>query len=770
LEKRGETDSNLGSQSGTMVSNVLDFIKKFTHSLRFRLSFYAGLVVFLAMVAFTYHSLRTQEANLVNAKVEDALKDSEVIKAAIWNGMMTKDREVIRQIVRKIGERSGFAEISVYDWNGTPHYTAEDTPGFQSGASQSNPNIANHLKEFRDDARIRHEFADDGKMLTVVNPLLNTRSCSTAECHAHPSTEKVLGALELKIPVESLRKDILAQARNTVVFAFLLFVLVSTIIGLGVIFLVSRPMKSLSVKANRLARGQYTPGTPVEGSDSVAALSRSFDEMSRQIRNRTIELEKSRSLYKMLFEEVPCYLTVVSRDYRLVRLNTSFKNLFGDLCGQQCFVAYKGLDARCARCPVEKTFSDGATHQSEEMWNVNGQKIYVMVKTSPIFDDAGSVSEVMEMAVDVTRMKRLQMELEKKQAEFKYLYENVPCYLTVVDRDFNIVQTNKLFERDFGGQNLGEKCFRIYKGTDSRCDNCPVEKTFLDGETHTSEEVWRRNGQDTHIIVYTAPVYDDQGTIKAVMEMSTNITEVKRLQGELLILGETIAGMSHTIKNILTGLQGGVYVVDSGIKRGNEERVRLGWEMVRNNVGKVSDLVKGILYASKERQPEYRECDPGDILAEVCDLYHSRAASDGIEIVREFTPQMEKCLLDPAGIHSVLSNLISNAVEACRNIDSSERPRRIVVRAHIFDESLFMTVSDTGPGMPQEVRNKLFNKFYSTKGARGTGLGLVITRKVVEEHHGRIIVESEPDMGTTFTIEIPLRFEHEHEEKLKAAV
>lgn len=751
------------------MNKVLTLINKFTHSLRFKLSFYAGLVVFVAMVAFTYHSLRTQEANLVNAKVEEAFKDSEVIKAAIWNGMMTKDREVIRQIVRKIGEKGGFAEISVYDWNGLLHYAAADQPDFRPGGREPNLEIKSHLADFKDDSRIRHEFAEDGKMLRVVNPLLNTKSCSTAACHAHPPTEKVLGALELKIPVAPLRKDIIGQARNTVVFAFVLFVLVSTIIGIGVIFLVSRPTKKLSVKANRLARGQYTPSAPVEGSDSVAALSRAFDEMSRQVTNRTIELEKSRYMYKTLFEEVPCYLAVVNKDYGLSRVNTSFKNLFGDQRGQKCFVAYKGLNSRCAKCPVEKTFADGAAHQSEETWIVNSQKIHVMVKTSPIFDDTGSVAEVMEMAVDVTRMKRLQMELEKKQQEYKYLYENVPCYITIVDRDFNIVQTNKLFTRDFG-ENIGEKCFQIYKGADSKCENCPVEKTFLDGETHTSEEVWRRDGEDTYIIVYTAPVYDEQGRIRAVMEMSTNITEVKLLQGELMVLGETIAGMSHTIKNILTGLQGGVYVVDSGLKRGNEERTRVGWDMVKNNVGKVSELVKGILYASKERKPEYSECNPVEIITEVCDLYDSRAASEGIELVRELQPEMGPCLLDPTGIHSVLSNLMANAVEACRNIDSKERSRRIVVRGYTSNASLFISVSDNGQGMPQEVKSKLFNKFYSTKGARGTGLGLVITRKVIEEHHGRIIVDSEPEKGTTFTIEIPLRYNLEQEEKFKAAV
>ena len=215
-----------------------------------------------------------------------------------------------------------------------------------------------------------------------------------------------------------------------------------------------------------------------------------------------------------------------------------------------------------------------------------------------------------------------------------------------MDRDFNIVQTNKLFDQDFG-DGLGRKCFKVYKRRDSKCDNCPVEKTFLDGQTHNSQEIWRRNGEETHIIVYTAPITDQKGEIRAVMEMSTNITEVKRLESELTILGETIAGMSHSIKNILCGLEGGVYVLDSGLQRGKEDRVRDGWEMVKNNVAKVSELVKGILYASKEREPEYKECDPGRLLTEVCDLYEATAGGEGIQIVREFEKEMGNMSFGP---------------------------------------------------------------------------------------------------------------------------
>jgi signal transduction histidine kinase len=240
------------------------------------------------------------------------------------------------------------------------------------------------------------------------------------------------------------------------------------------------------------------------------------------------------------------------------------------------------------------------------------------------------------------------------------------------------------------------------------------------------------------------------------MEMCTNVTELKLLQNELAVLGETIAGMSHTVKNILSGLEGGVYMVDSGLKHGKEERVRTGWEMVRKNVEKVSHLVKDILYASKERQPEYRVCDPASILDEVCSLYETKAIRHGIELIREFELGVCSCFIDPNGIHNVLSNLIANAVEACRNDGRRER-HRITVSCRLQNSTLLIKVSDNGTGIPEEVKQNLFKKFYSTKGSKGTGLGLVVTRKIIEEHGGAIRVESTDGEGTTFFVEIPFK-------------
>ncbi len=737
-----------------MFKSAIQWFNKFMHSLSFKLSFYAGLLMFLAIIVFSYHSISSQEHSLINKMIQESLKDSEVIKAAIWNGMMTKERDVIRQIVKAIGQQEGFKEINIYDNKGELHYSTKPITTKTMMDLSAEPS----MNDLRNDVRLRHRISRDGHSIVVVNPLINTVSCSTSGCHASPDVEKILGILEVKLGLENLNAEVSKNRKQTIIFAVSLFLMISTASGLGVVFFVNPKIRQLQDKAAKMARGEYNPRGRNGGTDEMAELIRSFDRMSIQINQRTNELDASRKLYKSLFEEVPCYLTVVDRDFKIVRANRAFTNEFGDQVGKNCFTGYKNRTEPCENCSVAKTFEDGAVHQSEEIWRLHGRDCYVMVKTSPIFDNRGKVLEVLEMAVDVTLLKRLQLKLERKQFEFKQLFSTVPCYLTVVDRDFNIVTTNDLFERDFG-ERIGRKCFEAYKNSDHKCDNCPVEKTFIDGATHYSEEIWRRNGEETYIVVYTAPIHNDEGEIVSVMEMSTNITEVKRLQGELAILGETIAGMSHTIKNILSGLQGGVYVLDSGLKTSREDKVRDGWAMVKKNVEKISDLVKGILYASKERTPEYKIYSPIQLLSEVCDLYEVKARNEGISLTRNFAQDVPPCFIDPAGIHSAVSNLVSNAIHACKDLDE-DQSHTITVSCFMNSANLVIEVKDDGAGMPENVRDNLFKKFYSTKGSQGTGLGLVITRKVIHEHGGNIRVESELGLGTTFIIEIPAKFEH----------
>ena len=243
-----------------------------------------------------------------------------------------------------------------------------------------------------------------------------------------------------------------------------------------------------------------------------------------------------------------------------------------------------------------------------------------------------------------------------------------------------------------------------------------------------------------------------------------DLREIKRLQQELIkserlaATGQTVAGVAHYVKNILFGLKGGVYLVNLGLKENEADSLKTGWDMLERNMGRISDLVLDLLEYSRERKPEYEKCSPNAIANEVCGLMEASAKEYGIEIIKDFDPSMREVLLDPKGIHRCLLNLVSNAIDACL-FDPSEEKKWVVRVKTIFekDGTVRFEVSDNGSGMDEEVEKKLFTSFFSTKEGRGTGLGLLNTQKIVQEHGGTIAVNSQPGKGSTFTIRLPYR-------------
>ncbi len=242
------------------------------------------------------------------------------------------------------------------------------------------------------------------------------------------------------------------------------------------------------------------------------------------------------------------------------------------------------------------------------------------------------------------------------------------------------------------------------------------------------------------------------------------LTEIKRLERELVqaerlaAVGQTVAGLAHGIKNILHGLKGGSYIMDVGIRRNDPEKTRQGWEMLKKNIERTSELVMDLLSYSKEREPEFEPCDPNQIVIEVCNLVSQKAKDHGVEIETDLDDRIETVLMDPHTIHTTLLNLVTNAIDACL-FDHNPKPKqkvRVKTRKKNGREILF-EVADNGSGMSEEVKAKLFTSFFSTKGHMGTGLGLLVTRKMVEEHGGRIWFDSKQGEGTVFSMCIPYR-------------
>jgi len=285
-----------------------------------------------------------------------------------------------------------------------------------------------------------------------------------------------------------------------------------------------------------------------------------------------------------------------------------------------------------------------------------------------------------------------------------------------------------------------------------------VEQVFLESGIHSKEMLLTAaDGSRINVLAYATPLRNEQGSVESAIHLSVNIASVKEMQKQLILLGETVAGMAHSIKNIMMGLEGGIYVVNKGIEAKNQAEIKDGWEMVLLNFDKISHIVKDILFCSKPREPNLQIVGPNEIARQVYDLFKETAASYHIELKLILEDTLGKAVIDPSGFHTVLSNLVSNALDACK-LDIWKDSHVVEIRTlKGNDGATIIEVADNGVGIDKEIKNHLFEDFFSSKGDQGTGLGLMVTQKIVREHGGTITFRSRPGQGTTFSATFPQR-------------
>jgi len=236
-----------------------------------------------------------------------------------------------------------------------------------------------------------------------------------------------------------------------------------------------------------------------------------------------------------------------------------------------------------------------------------------------------------------------------------------------------------------------------------------------------------------------------------VRDKTRKLIEAERLAA----IGQTVAGLSHAIKNITGGLKGGAFVLEKGIELSEKKYLMQGWEMIKGNVDKITNLSLDLLNYAKDIRPDFQECDPNQPLREVVALMRPRAQEHGIDLSTQFDKDIGSCHFDLDLIHHSLLNLVTNALDACSGDDTGQKDKKVMVRTRkARGGGVEYQVEDTGCGMNTEVKNKI-QSFFSTKGTDGTGIGLMITKKIIDEHKGVIEAESKEGAGSTFVIRIP---------------
>jgi histidine kinase len=462
--------------------------------------------------------------------------------------------------------------------------------------------------------------------------------------------------------------------------------------------------------------------------------------------------------YQTLFEKVPCYVTVLNRDRRVVKANEMFRRTFGEPRGEFCYKLFKRRHEKCEDCPAAKTFADGGSYTSRHVGTSrDGRNTHYVVSTAPLLKGDGEVTHVIEMCLDVTTSTQMEAELVHASAFRRALVENSLDAIVVTDESQKVVLMNKAAEELWSAKRedlLGKTVPADMLPKAVRNTGDSREPVLL-----PDTKIINMKGETVPVRLGAMTLYQNDQLLGGAV-IAHDRREIKELEHEkltaerLAAVGQTVAGLAHGIKNVLMGLDGGMYAFKSGMAKGDNERMIKGWEMLEDNINRISTFVREFLEFAKGRKPEVQLVDPNRICEGVVDLFRDKAAMADITLRADLHEHVAYALMDKDGIASCLDNLVSNALDACEMCDRVDR--EVVVRTYERNGTLIIEVADNGSGIDYDIRKKVFTTFFSTKGAdKGTGLGLLTTRKIVQQHGGKVSFESTAGEGSVFRLEFP---------------
>jgi PAS domain S-box-containing protein len=396
----------------------------------------------------------------------------------------------------------------------------------------------------------------------------------------------------------------------------------------------------------------------------------------------------------------------------------------------------------------------------------DGRHLYF--SAAPIADDTGAIQGAIETFIDFSERVRMTREIRRREAFVQNLVENSIDGILATDFEGKIVIFNAAIS-DMLGYSPEEIIGRMrYTQILSRETTKSIRNAFYtnaygpEGKIIDMQvDVLNREGEAMPVRISGTLLYQKREEVGSVVFIQ-DLREILRLQKEkeqaerMAAIGQTVAGLAHYIKNILNGLKGGAYVINSAMRKNDTELIGSGWRMVEKNIDQITNIVMDMLVYSKERKPQHQEVDPNALVMDVLELMKDRAEVSGVSLVHDLDSELGTVSVERTGIHRCLLNLVSNAIDACTLEGIMEGKGVVTVKTDKpAGWAVRFQVIDNGTGIAEETKEKLFTGFFSTKGYKGTGLGLPVTQKIVKEHGGELSYESEEGEGTNFTLLLP---------------
>ncbi len=501
----------------------------------------------------------------------------------------------------------------------------------------------------------------------------------------------------------------------------------------------------------------------------MSELASAFNHMAREILKHETDLKTKRQEYQNLFESVPCLITVQDRNFKLVNYNREFADMFNPEPGDYCYRAYKGRNEKCDVCPVEQSFQDGQLHHAEETGiGKDGKVMHWIVRASPIMNDKGEIIAAMEISLDITERRNLEVELVKSEEKYHAIFNNIPNPVFVLDEEnFEILDANKSVEAVYGYETheLIHRPFLILFQEKERAQYAfkLLVSNVLDRVRHL-----HKSGKTLYVNIRVSP--SEISGKKVFLVTTSDVT--KRLEaeqqlihaGKMATLGEMATGIAHELNQPLSVIK----TVSSFFIDKIRKKEPIGDDIlstllikVDSNVDRASRIINHMRQFARKSEIELEWAHVNEVIENALEIFSQQLKVKGIEIVCRLDPDLPKIHADPGRLEQVMINLLVNARDAIEekwNIRGRRQEKDNIELISRREKGwVIVEVRDSGSGIPEHLLEKIFEPFFTTKEVgKGTGLGLSISYGIITECGGKIEAVNIDGNGACFIMRFPV--------------
>jgi len=453
-------------------------------------------------------------------------------------------------------------------------------------------------------------------------------------------------------------------------------------------------------------------------------------------------------------------VVVTGTDRRILTANRAAGELFGRPLEDLPGTAIDDLVASAERQHVaereQRAVGGEEQHYETKVVRADGEERSVAVSTTPLMIEGELLGTVATLR-DITQQQHEQETLARSEARYRNLIESASDAIVTLDANGRFTTVNHAAEI-VSGYRRGELVglwFAPLLPDDELPKALANFQKALAGETGLFEsQFYRKDGEIRFIsITYSTPQKDEE-----VLCLIRDVTDQKMLQEQLIqsekmsAIGQLVSGVAHELNNPLAGISAFAQLLLSEKRFPPDQRTAA--EMIYAEARRASRIVQNLLTFARQHKPERTPTQVNQVLDDTLELRGYELRVRGIDVQRDYDEQVPETMADAHQLQQVFLNLITNAEQA---MERSERDKqRLTVRTRRAGDVLRIDVEDTGPGIPPNLLERIFNPFFTTKPTgSGTGLGLSISLGIVREHEGRIWAENAAQ-GARFVIELPI--------------